>query len=269
MSFSNPDLTNPAKHFFQWKGGEGKLQFYDKEKKVNISVPLPFEFIPIDQLATITGYSKQAQNGYYSNEVRNSAKEEFNVKIKGQTVFAGLYKNEQGVPQVPKGANYTASIYIVHKNRAGEYITGNLKANGSALSAWIEFSKNNIVGNGKVLMTKGEKQTSPVGDFYAPEFKYESLSEEDYAAANNADKELQIYLSQYLAAKPEDAPADDWPSHDDVGNATPDQVADFEKRKADKLSAKDDNDEDISLYASIAESEAEDQGFDPSEIPFY
>ena len=268
MSFSNPNLTNPAKHFFQWKGGEGKLQFYDKEKKVNINVPLPFEFIPIDQLATITGYSKQAQNGYYSNEVRNSAKEEFNVKIKGQTVFAGLYKNDQGVPQVPKGANYTASIYIVHKNRAGEYITGNLQASGSALTAWIEFGKNRIIGNGKVVMTKGEKQTSSVGDFYAPEFKYESLTEEDYAAANNADKELQIYLNQYLAAKPEDAPAEDWPSHEDVGKATPEQVKEFEDLKAKKQKPVDEDAEAESLYKSIASSETEEETIDPNDIPF-
>jgi len=234
MSFSNPNLTNPAKHFFQWKGGEGKLQFYDKEKKVNINVPLPFEFIPIDQLATITGYSKQAQNGYYSNEVRNSAKEEFNVKIKGQTVFAGLYKNDQGVPQVP----------------------------------WIEFGKNRIIGNGKVVMTKGEKQTSSVGDFYAPEFKYESLTEEDYAAANNADKELQIYLNQYLAAKPEDAPAEDWPSHEDVGKATPEQVKEFEDFKAKKQKPVDEDAEAESLYKSIASSETEEETIDPNDIPF-
>lgn len=214
MSFSNPELTNPAQHFFEWKGGEGKLQFWDKEKKENVNVPLPFEFIPIDQLATITGYSKTAKNGYYSNEVRSTVKDELTIKIKGQTVFVGLYKNEQGIPQIPKGAGFTASIYIVHKNRASEYITGNLKANGSALGAWIEFSKNKVIGNGKVIMTRGEMQESPVGEFYPPEFKYEHLTPEDFQAANEADKELQIYLSQYLARNAADnteAPQEDKP----------------------------------------------------------
>lgn len=199
MSFSNPELTNPAQHFFEWKGGEGKLQFYDKEKKENVTMPLPFEFIPIDQLATITGYSKAAKRSYYSNEVRSSVKDVLNVKLNGQTVFTGLYKNDQGIAQVPKGAGFTAAIYIVHKNSKGEYILGNFRANGSALGAWIEFNKNKIVGNGKCVMTKGAVQTSPVGDFYPPEFKYEHLTDEDYKAATDADKELQIYLSQYLA----------------------------------------------------------------------
>lgn len=214
MSFSNPQLTNPAQHFFRWKGGEGKLEFYDKEKEESITVPLPFEFIPIDQLATITGFSKTAQSGYYSNEVRSTLKDEFVVKLKGQTVFTGLYKNDQGIAQLPKGAAYTTSLYIVHKNKAGEYITGNIKITGSALGPWIEFNKGKVIGNGKVVMTKGEKQTSPVGDFYPPEFTYEHLTDEDYKAAMEADKELQIYLNQYLSAPKVDETVSDEPTYD-------------------------------------------------------
>lgn len=233
MSFSNPELTNPAKHFFEWKGGEGKLQFYDKEKKENVIVPLPFEFIPIDQLATITGHSKLAKSNYYSNEVRSTVKNEFVIKLKGQTVFTGLYKNDQGIAQVPKGAGFTASIYIVHKTKSGEYIMGNIKANGSALSAWIEFSKNKIVGNGKAVMTKGAMQTSAVGDFYPPEFKYEHLTPEDFKAAMEADKELQIYLNQYLSAPK--AEEHDTNVDQTIGLATPEQLADYEERKKAKL----------------------------------
>lgn len=230
MSFSNPTLTNPAKHFFEWKGGSGQLEFYDKERQQRITVPLPFEFIPIDQLATITGYSKIAKSSYYSNEVRNTVKEEFTVKLKGQTVYTGMYKNEQGIAQVPKGAGYAKSIYIAHKTKSGEYIIGNIKAAGSALGAWIEFNKNNIVGNCKVVMTRGAVQDSPVGQFYPPEFKYESLTPEDFKAGIDLDKELQIYLGQYLSAKPEDNHIDDNVDQS-VGLATPEQIADYEKRK--------------------------------------
>lgn len=269
MSFSNPTLKNPALHFFEWKGSEGKLQFYDKENKVNVSVPLPFEFIPIDQLATITGYSKTAQSGYYSNEVRSSVKDEFVVKIKGQTVFTGLYKNDQGIAQVPKGAGFTASIYIVHKNKAGEYIIGNIKANGSALGAWIEFNKNNIVGNGKAVMTRGAKQSSPVGDFYAPEFKYERLTSEDFKAAMDADKELQIYLNQYLSAPKTD-------EHDSnvdqsVGFATPEQVAEYEQRKAAKLDTSPDPMAGVHASNPMATDPVYDVGEEPinlDDIPF-
>lgn len=274
MSFSNPELTNPAQHFFEWKGGEGKLQFYDKEKKENISVPLPFEFIPIDQLATITGYSKTAKNGYYSNEVRSTVKDELNIKIKGQTVFVGLYKNEQGIPQVPKGAGFTASIYIVHKNKVGEYIIGNLKANGSALGAWIEFNKGKIIGNGKVIMTKGEVQSSPVGDFYAPEFKYEHLTPEDFTAANDADKELQIYLSQYIARNTTDIaqPPEDTLEDNTIVPHTEREVGyDTAKEQANKLrKPQDKEDEAIEKYqeAIIAHDVLAGESVNLDDIPF-
>lgn len=221
MSFSNPQLTNPAQHFFRWKGGEGKLEFYNKEKEETVTVPLPFEFIPIDELATVSGYSKMAKSGYYSNEVRSTLNDELVVKLKGQTVFTGLYKNDQGIAQLPKGASYTTSLYVAHKNKAGEYIIGNIKITGSALGPWIEFNKGKVIGNGKVVMTKGAEQDSPVGKFYPPKFTYESLTDEDYKAAMDADKELQIYLSQYLSApKEQDTPP---PVEDDTTNPPEDK----------------------------------------------
>jgi hypothetical protein len=239
MSRSQPTLTNPALHFFEWKGGDGKLEFYDKEKQQRITVPLPFEFLPLDQLATVTGYSKMAKSSYYSNEVRNTAKEEFTVKLKGQTVFTGMYKNNQGIAQLPKGASYTKSIYIAHKTKTGEYIIGNIKASGSALGAWIEFNSTCKPENGKVVMTKGDVQESPVGQFYPPKFTYESVNAEENDSAIELDKQLQIYLSHYLSApkftdaleeSQEDAGIDQ-----SVGLATEEQILDFEQRKAAKL----------------------------------
>ena len=211
MSRSQPSLLNPSQHFFEWKGGEGKLEFYDKDKQERVNVPLPFTFLVLDQLATITGYSKQDKSNYYSNEVRNTAREELTVKLRGQTVYTGLYKSEQGIVQMPKGASYAKSIYIVHKNSAGEFIIGNVKASGSALGAWIEFNQKHKVENGKVVMTRGGMQESPVGQFYAPEFEYTSADPDENDTAIELDKQLQVYLSQYFAVsishdEPEETP---------------------------------------------------------------
>lgn len=231
MSFSNPTLTNPSQHFFEWKGGEGKLEFYDKEKKERITMPLPMEFIVLDELAKITGYSKPDKSSYYSNEVRNSTKEEFTVKIKGNIVFTGFYKNNQGIPQVPKGASYAKSIYIAHKTRAGEYIIGNITAAGSARSAWFDFTKKYVVGNGKVIIAKGAQQEAGTGPFYPPEFTYEHLTPEDYEAAMRLDKELQIYLNQYLSAPKIEDNHLNTAVDQSVGLATPEQIEDFENKK--------------------------------------
>jgi hypothetical protein len=265
MSRSSPQLQNPSQHFFEWKGGAGTLEFWDKELEKRVTVPLPFEFLPLDQLATITGFSKTANGSYYSNEVRNTAKEPLTVKLKGQTVFTGLYKNEQGMAQVPKGASYAKSIYIAHKTKSGEYIIGNLKASGSALGAWIEFTNKHSPESGKVTINRGEKQTSPVGDFYAPTFTYSSSTDEENEEAIRLDRELQVYLSQYFMAPIDDHDSVETDEIDDTDTkATPEQLRDFEQRKA-KLADKQDDDDIKSLLESLP---GDDKPINPDDIPF-
>lgn len=286
MSRSNPALTNPSTRFFDWKGGEGTLGFYDKEKEARITVPLPFEFLVLDELATITGYSKADESGFWSNEVRSTVKEELTVHTKKGTKYIGFYKNDQGIVQMPKGAGYAKSIYIAYKTKTG-YEIGNIKAGGSALGAWIEFGNSHIVGNGKVVMAKGEKQTSPVGDFYAPVFEYVHATPEEDAEAIKLDKELQIYLSQYLAAAQFNR------SNEEAEQALPPlDETDFEKlgmppadtavmpkdtkdavRKWDNLGKgsrqeEQDDAEAESLYKSGAALEVDGEAIDPADIPF-
>lgn len=198
MSRSNPTLTNPSRHFIEWVGSKGQLSWYNKEKKENIPIKIPFEFMVLDELATIKGFSKRLNNSYYSNEVRSIMKEEFIVKVAGNVIQTGLYKDLADVRA--KGAKYTKSIYIAHKVGT-EYIIDNFNAGGSALSAWIEFSQNNVVTNGKVRLTGSTHvpAANGISEYYIPTFEYVSASPEENEVAIALDKELQIYLNQYLA----------------------------------------------------------------------
>jgi hypothetical protein len=237
MSRSNPSLQNPAHCFFEYKSGAGVLQYYDKEKAERIEVKLPFTFLVLDQLNTITGFSRPDKASYYSNEVRNSAKEEFIIKLKGAHVVTTLYKNEHGVVQVPKAAKYAKSIYIAYQE-AGEWVIGNIRLSGSAMTSWIEFNQKHKVENGKVIMTKGVKVEGEQGDYFPPAFEYLSAEPEEDSMAITLDKALQIYLSQYLSApKHEDEPEDDGEEEVDT-KATPAQIAEFESLKAKKLQLK-------------------------------
>lgn len=228
MSLSNPTLTNPAQHFFQWGGSIGKLQWYDKEKEKNVEVRLPFSFIVLDELSTITGYNKQAEAGFWSNEVRNVTKDELYVRTKKGPFEAGLYNNLTQTRS--KGGKYAKSIYIAHQIN-DEWVIGNIKATGSCLSAWIEFTKKYSVQSGKVTMNRGAKQTAPTGEFYPPTFTWQKWDDAEYQAAIALDKELQIYLNQYLSAPKGDDELVNGEWHDET-KATQEQVADFESRVA-------------------------------------
>lgn len=198
MSRSNPTLTNPATRFFEWSGSKGQLEFYDKEKKERINVPLPFEFLPLDELSTITGFSARAKSSYWSNEVRNIKNDTLTVRSKNGVEQEGTYDTLADVRA--KGAKYAKSIYIMYKTREGWQI-GNIKAHGSALSSWIEFSGTCKPQNGKVTVTKGDVLQTPKGDdYYPPVFEYGSADYEENGIAMDLDRELQVYLNQYLAA---------------------------------------------------------------------
>lgn len=233
MSRSTPTLTNPARHFFEWAGSKGELAYWDKEKSTRVPIKLPFEFLVLDELATITGYDKQAQSGFWSNEVRSVRKEEFTVRNKNGVRYQGPYKDyERDIVLMPKGASYAQSVYIAYKEQ-GEWVIGNIKMSGSARSAWFDFSKAHKVQNGKVIMTRGDQQEAQTGPFFPPVFTYTNASPEEDTQAITLDKTLQVYLGQYLTAKPEDDDAVPTGEIDpDLGKATPEQLADFEARKA-------------------------------------
>jgi len=197
MSRSNPGLTNPAKHFFKWSGSKGKLVYYDKENKQEVEVKLPFTFMVLDQLATITGFCESDASQYWSNEVRSVAKEEFTVRTSNGTKQSGLYKDLADVRS--KGAKYAKSVYIAYKE-GGEYHIGNLKASGAALTAWIELSNNHVVTNGKITLTGAEEAKKGATTYFTPTFEWQNAEKDEDEAAIALDKELQVYLSQYLSA---------------------------------------------------------------------
>ena len=196
MSRSQPQLTNPGKHFFRWSGEKGTLSYWDKENEQEVEVKLPFEFLPIDQLATITGFCEQDKSSYWSNEVR-TLRDEFTVKTSAGTKQVGLYKDLADVRA--KGAKYAKSIYIVYKFE-DEWVIGNIKAHGACLTAWIEFNNKHKVENGKVILTGSTEGTKGKTVYQIPTFEYVSCTKEENDVSIELDKELQIYLSQYLAA---------------------------------------------------------------------
>lgn len=265
MSRSSPTITNPAVHFFEWSGSRGEISYYDREKKENIPVKLPFEFLVLDELSTITGWSDQDQSSYWSNEVRSVGKDELTVRTKHGIKVTGNYQKDI------KGryGKYTKSIYIAYKE-AGEYVICNLKASGAALNAWIDFSSNYRVQNGKVTITGGREEKKGATVFQVPVFEYSEASKEEDDIAVALDKQLQEFLAQYLVTPQED---DSVPTGDidpELGKATPEQLADFERRKKEKLSQPlqaDDYDdaEAQSLYNSVAGAETVDESDVPPE----
>lgn len=201
MSLSQNDRpTNPALRFLKLKSGA--VSFYDKESQENVNVPTPLEFIVLDQLATVKGWSDQDESSYWSNEVRSVGHDILNVRTKAGLKEAGLWRDIKGKPSVA-GAKYHSSVYIATKGKDGLEIN-NLALTGAGLNAWIEFTQKNKVSTNKVILSGWSDAKKGSVSYKVPVFEAVPMGNAEKEEAILLDQELQVYLAEYLAYKPQE-----------------------------------------------------------------
>lgn len=204
MSRSNQtELVNPAAKFFSWSGSEGKIFYFDKslgEKGENVDVQLPFTFLVLDKVAQVTGGidDNSGYIGFWSNAVRNTKTQAFTVRSKRGIEVQGLYEQIKGHP----GVRFMTGLYIAYYEGDTLQI-GYLKIKGSALTAWIEFTKlHKNIYEGGFQITGGEQRKKGATTYYEPVFeKVAKIKEATETAAINLDVILQEYLTAYFAQK--------------------------------------------------------------------
>lgn len=212
MSLSQKRPTNPAKLFLKTKSKKeivdgkeilvGQVIYYDKELQENIAVPTPFEFIVLDQLATIKGWSDDDQSGFWSNEVRSVGRDILTVRTSRGMKESGIWRDIKGSPNLA-GAKYHSSIYIAHKSNGGLTIS-NLSLTGAALNAWIEFTQKNRINNVKVILSDWADAKKGSVAYKVPIFEAAPMGEEEKAEAIELDKQLQVYLNEYFNYTPDE-----------------------------------------------------------------
>lgn len=208
MSRSCPTETsaNPSTRFFEWKGGEGALTYYDKEAKERVFVKGAFRFLVLDVLSTVTGYHDK-KGGIYSNEVRNVSTDNLVVKFfKAGEIANGLWSAIKKDVAYEKG-QFAASVYIAFREagKEGPLQIGNIKMSGCALSPWFDFRKahrKDIETDKAVVIKAGTEITTGSGrntiTFIPPVFSLVDATPETNAEAVALDKELQAFLKGHL-----------------------------------------------------------------------
>jgi len=200
MSRSQPEnevQVNPCKHWFSFDAGDGKgFKSYDKVAKKNNITALPFRFLVLDKLTTITGFNEPENIGYYSNEIRNIKTDKLTVRSKNGIEAEGVYE-EIKAKLGTKGASFCQSVYVMFFD--GKIPTlGNIKMQGASLENWFAFCKeNNIMEVAVQVKTANEKKKGKVV-YFEPVFEKMTVKEETSNAATEMDKELQEYLKAYL-----------------------------------------------------------------------
>ena len=209
-AFSAPQ-SNPSTKFLQWKSNEKCFEFYNKETQQKVSVPLPFKFLVLDEMHTVSGWNDASSSGIFSNEVKFISKEIMTVKpFKGNEIAKGLYKDIKE-KIVAAGGHYVKSIYIMLEDGS----LANLQLKGSAVQKWGEFTQKtrNRLPDEWVQVTKAIEGKKGAVKFFTPEFSFErSISDTEAIQADEAFNILETYLKAYLVkAEPivEEIPQDD------------------------------------------------------------
>jgi hypothetical protein len=196
QAFAQPQ-SNPSTKFIEWKSNDKCFSYYDKEEQKNISIPLPFKFLVLDELHTIKGWNDATSSAIYSNEVKFISKETLTVKpFKGNEIAKGLYKDIKE-KIVAAGGHYTKSIYIMLEDGS----LANIQLKGSAVQKWGDFTQKtrNRLPDEWVQVAKAIDGKKGAVKFWTPEFSFlQSLSESEMDLADEAFNSLETYLKAYL-----------------------------------------------------------------------
>lgn len=197
MSLSNPKQTNPCKKFIEFKGNSGVFQYWDKESKENVELKMPINFIVLDELCNIQGFSDSAQAGIYSNEVRNLNDQVLNVRVfKSKISKMGRYADIKGDISA-MGGKFCKSVYaaLIHGDNTLELVNFQLK--GISFKSWldkvIDLSLNAVTIR---ECTDGKKGAVK---YKIPIYQGFPVTKELMAKAVEMDKALQAFLNAYLA----------------------------------------------------------------------
>lgn len=201
MSRSNPTTRTPVTRYFQWSAADekGYVSYYDKEKGDNgeeVVMDFPFEFLPLDELHTISGYSESDKSRIFSNEVRKLDQTIY-VRTQNGVKFTGTYEEVKDQAKA-MGGKYAKALYIAYKNEDGEFVTAKLLLVGSSLTAWINFAKTCDPFSHKIAVTGKEGAKKGATKYNVPVFAKLEATDEENAAATELDVQLQAYLLMSL-----------------------------------------------------------------------
>lgn len=204
MSLSNPKMVNPAQKFIEFKGDKGIFQYYDKTlpEPKNVELVMPFFFIVLDELSTISGYSEKLGTSFYSNEIHSLSEEILKVKtFKVGFSVTGKYadiKNEL----IANGAKFAKSVYVMLITGKDSFELAHFKLTGAAFGAWLE-KKFSVQDFGITVKETIQGKKGAV-KFQMPVFERVNISKDMKNLWNTAiemDKRLQVYLKAYKAGQ--------------------------------------------------------------------
>lgn len=203
-AFQQPQ-TNPASKFIEWKSNDKCFNYYDKETKENVALPLPFKFLVLDELHTVKGWNDSLKGQIISNEVKFISKEVLKVRTFHKDANGKNIKTDmvEGVYSEVKekiksaGAHYVKSVYVMLEDGS----IANLQLKGASCQSYGDFTaktRSRLTDEWVEVANFVEGKKGAV-KYTTPEFKFKkSISDSESDLADEAFNILEAYLKTYL-----------------------------------------------------------------------
>lgn len=265
---SNPGTEsspNPAKIFIEWKSKNEKFSYYNKEKKEDVMLPMPFNFIPLFICSCVKGYNHKKNKTFISNEVENLSTDILtvtsynNVTKEKKIEYKGLYTEIKD--SFDASIKFTVSLYAAIKDKKGVLSLVNLQMNGASLHHWFKFKKENDIWKNAVSAFGITDEKNGTVDYKAPTYKAIKISQEDDEAAGILQEEIKTYLTAYFAKN------GNTEQYSDTKNSDSEQYNDIANEKQDNgLNTKPSSKSDYQLSDTLRDEIA--NSFDEDDLPF-
>lgn len=179
---------NPAEQYIAFSGADGSFNYWDKDKKEKVAVPMPIEFISLAELPSVTGGYKDSAGKYisiYSNIVADINQMMTVKDSMGNEIARGNWADIKEKVKA-KGGKFCLNIFAIHDDSVVVF-----KVAGAALSAWINKSPGD-----NIAVADTEQHVNGAITYYSPIFISKEISKEE--TAELVKSELVTSVDEYV-----------------------------------------------------------------------
>lgn len=189
---------SPVKFWLTFKADSGKVAYTHKNESGEYEDVLldELEFVLMDSRASISGWNDESSSKIYSNLVKYTKEEKFQVRSKKGVLVEGIYSDIKD-KVMAFGGKFCTNLFVLAKIN-GVFEPCVFQVSKTSQAAWSKFTEGKKLSelyNVTVKVTKGEEAKKGKIKFVYPAFETSEVEKDVAAMADDFDKqELQPYL---------------------------------------------------------------------------
>lgn len=195
---SSNKRKSPVKFWLTFKADSGKVAYTRKNESGEYEDVLldELDFVLMDSRASISGWNDESSSKIYSNYVKYTKEEKFQVRSKKGVLVEGIYSDIKD-KVMAFGGKFCTNLFVLAKID-GVFEPSVLQLSKTSQAAWSKFTEDKRLSDlykVMVKIVKGEEAKKGKIKFVYPAFETLEVEKDVSAMADDFDKqELQPYL---------------------------------------------------------------------------